>query len=163
MSGTREESIEWLLLAINAKLTINEACDYAPPSVTLGLHPRDNALLLRHRGEPAHEVAMRLKRRSDDNPDGVDLGYIKCDPLEVQIRRAAANTVEYAAKHKQLAIQALGVLRSDADVLVLMFSKYTAEQMQETYPSGKTCAEILAEYKAKDAEIAAAIAWLEEV
>lgn len=67
-----------------------------------------------------------------------------------------------SADAKRLAIQALGQMKGDDSVRARMaFRHCTPEQMQEQYgASGRTRAQILAEYEASDARIDAAIAWV---
>ena len=64
--------------------------------------------------------------------------------------------------HAQLAIQALENMRGDDLARArLMFRGMDAEKMKQQYfQSGKSCAQILAEYEAHDAKINDAIAWV---
>lgn len=64
--------------------------------------------------------------------------------------------------HQELAITALSVLRGDDTARARhAFARFTPEEMQEQHGrSGKTRAEILAEYEAYDAKVDAAIAWV---
>lgn len=65
-------------------------------------------------------------------------------------------------KHQRLAIDALNNMRSGtAAKLMHEFRNYSDERMQHEYSdSGKTCAELLAEWKKDDADIDAAIMWV---
>jgi hypothetical protein len=65
--------------------------------------------------------------------------------------------------HKRLAVQALQNMRGDDLARARWtFKRYTPAQMQEEYgASGRTCAQVLAEYEASDARIDAAIKWVE--
>jgi hypothetical protein len=65
-------------------------------------------------------------------------------------------------KHKALAIRALENLRGDDTARAeRAFRGMTPEQMQAEHgQSGRTRAAILAEYRAHDAEVDAALAWL---
>lgn len=65
--------------------------------------------------------------------------------------------------HKDLALHALDQLRSDDLARARRaFANHTPEQMQQEYgESGKTCAEILADYESFNGEINAAIAWVQ--
>ena len=65
-------------------------------------------------------------------------------------------------EHQELAIRALVALMGDDTARARAdFSSRTSEQMQERYgQSGKTCAQILAEYEAHDAKVKAAIDWV---
>ena len=66
-------------------------------------------------------------------------------------------------EHKQLAIRALSQMKGDNLARARSaFRNKTPEQMQEQYgQGGRTCAEILAEYESYEAEVDAAIAWVE--
>ena len=70
-----------------------------------------------------------------------------------------------AAEHKKLAL--LGLYQLLGDDLIRArnaFRNCTPEQMEQQHgQSGKTRAEIIAEYEAHDAKIKAAIVWLEGV
>ena len=65
-------------------------------------------------------------------------------------------------RHQELAIRALGNMKGDDSARARRaFSNYTPEMMQQEYGQrGKTCAAILAEYESSDAEIDAAICWV---
>ena len=65
-------------------------------------------------------------------------------------------------EHQDLAIRALVALMGDDTARArAAFSIRTAYQMHEQYgQSGKTCAQILAEYEAHDAKVQAAIDWV---
>lgn len=64
--------------------------------------------------------------------------------------------------HKKLAIKALGYMMGDDLARArAAFRHYTPEQMQIQHgDSGKTRAEILAEYEAHEAKVKAAIDWV---
>lgn len=64
--------------------------------------------------------------------------------------------------HQELALQALSNLRGDDTARARHeFSRFTPKEMQEQHgQSGKTRAQILAEYEAHDAKVDAAIAWV---
>lgn len=65
-------------------------------------------------------------------------------------------------KHQELAIRALRNMLGDNTARAkAAFRNRTPEQMQEQYgQSGRTCAQILADYEAHDAEVQAAIDWV---
>lgn len=66
--------------------------------------------------------------------------------------------------HRALAIQALNNIRSDDYGRARRaFAGFTTEQMNARYgESDKTCAEILAGYAERDAQIDAAIVWVSQ-
>lgn len=68
-------------------------------------------------------------------------------------------------KHKELALKALIQMRGDDYYRAsTFFQRKTPEQMQEQHgQSGKTCAEILAEYKDHYDQTNAAIDWLKSL
>jgi len=65
--------------------------------------------------------------------------------------------------NKRLAVQALENMKGDDSYRARMaFRHCTPEQMQEQHgASGRTRAQVLAEYEASDARIDAAIAWVQ--
>lgn len=65
-------------------------------------------------------------------------------------------------EHKKLAIKALEEMRGDDLIRARMqFRGETPQRMNEQYGfSGRTRAQILAEYEAHDAAVTAAIAWV---
>lgn len=65
-------------------------------------------------------------------------------------------------QRQQLAIKALQGMKGDNTARArAAFRHYTPEQMQQQYgQSGQTCAQILADYKAHDAKVQAAIDWV---
>lgn len=65
--------------------------------------------------------------------------------------------------HQELAIRALNNLRGDNLARARRgFAGHTPEQMAQQYgQSGETCAEILASYEAHEANVNAAIAWVQ--
>jgi hypothetical protein len=69
------------------------------------------------------------------------------------------------SEHKKLAIQALHNMRGDDLYRArAAFQNCTPEQMHGQWGmSGKTRAEILAEYETYDAKVTAAIAWIESI
>lgn len=70
-----------------------------------------------------------------------------------------------SAAHKELALSALNNLRGDDLYRArAAFSRKSPDEMnQEWGQSGRTCAQILAGYEERDAEVTAAIKWLEGV
>ena len=64
--------------------------------------------------------------------------------------------------HQELALRALSNFRGDDTARARhAFSRFTPKEMQEQHgQSGKTRAQILAEYEAHDAKVDAAIAWV---
>ncbi len=65
-------------------------------------------------------------------------------------------------EHQKLAIQALNNMMGDnAARARAAFRNHTPERMQEQFwMSGKTCAQILADYEAHEAKVRAAINWV---
>ena len=65
-------------------------------------------------------------------------------------------------EYQALAIRALGNMMGDDSARArIAFRNLTTEQMHEQYgQSGKTCAQILADYDAHDAKVRAAIDWV---
>jgi len=65
-------------------------------------------------------------------------------------------------QHQELAIRALENMMGDNTIRARMaFRHLTPEEMNSEYGmSGKTCAQILAEYEAHDAKVQAAINWV---
>lgn len=64
--------------------------------------------------------------------------------------------------HKRLAVQALSNMKGDDTIRARMaFRHCTPQQMEEQHgASGRTRAQVLAEYEASDARINAAITWV---
>lgn len=67
-------------------------------------------------------------------------------------------------EHQKLAIYALECHKSDDTARARhAFRGMTSQQMQKQYgASGKTCAEVLADYEASDAKVDKAIQWVKE-
>lgn len=65
-------------------------------------------------------------------------------------------------QHQELAIRALSsMMGNDTAKVRAAFRNRTPDQMQEPYgQNGETCAQVLAGYEAREAEVQAAIDWV---